>query len=138
MIENFVSKRLLIILFIGILLFASYYLAKTFFFNLNSIYNVHNHFKEFLYLLANTPKYSHHFLNENLLRKLVSKYHLKIKSLTKLQNSYILEIERINHTKFIRFLATLEKYGIIKSFEAVDNTGKGEFYLKIEVSPRTF
>jgi len=138
MIENFLSKRLLIILFIGIFIFSVYYLSKNYFINLNNIYNSHNQFKEFLYLLINTPKYENIYLNETLLKKLASQYHLKIKSLTKLENRYVLEIEQINHSKFIRFLATLEKYGDIKAFEAVDNTGKGKFYLKIEIAPRRF
>jgi len=138
MIENFLSKRLLVILFLGILGFSAYYLVESYFFNLNGLYRAHNHFKEFLYLLKNSPSYSGRYLDEKLIRELVNRYHLKLRGISKLQNRYLIEIEEIPPSKFVRFLSNLEKYGNVVSFEAVDNTGKGKFYLKLEVAPKRF
>jgi hypothetical protein len=128
------SKKLLysvlILLFIGTL--------WTFVSKYNSVRNTlnaeHNRYKEFLYLLKVAEKPP--TFKEDKVKKFITSLGAKLKSVSKLGNSYKFEIDNLRAEKLPFLLKELEKYGTIEEFKAVDNTGKGNFYVKLTLKVR--
>ena len=96
----------------------------------------HSRYKEFLYLLQKAVPPKH--LTENVLRHLITSVGGNLKAISKVGNRFGIEADNINAKKLPLLLKRLEEYGEIEDFEAVDNTGKGNFYLKLTLKFRNF
>jgi len=94
--------------------------------------NLHNHYKNFLLLLAQAPKVSQPLTVEKI-EQIARSVGLKIDKIENLGKEFKITIKEAPAGKMVLFLSKLEKYGVIKSFSAEDNTGRGIFYLTITV-----
>jgi len=98
----------------------------------NFLDNLHNRYKNFLLLLVEAPKISQPLTVEKI-NQIARSVGLKIDRIESLGTEFKITIKEAPAGKMVLFLSKLEKYGVIKSFSAEDNTGKGIFYLTVTV-----
>ncbi len=94
----------------------------------------YSEFKEFVFLLNNVEKRKKLPLTEASIRSVLERYTLELKRISEITNGYEVEVKEVKANILPRIIKDLENYGRIKELEAVDNTGKGRFYLKLKIT----
>ncbi len=133
MIEQYLSRRLLVIILLGVFLLLSIFYFHRYVEAVNKMDAVHNEFKRFLFLLENTKPPHWERFDEQKLQSFLKRIGAELKSSTKLSGKLILELGNVRADKLPKLLKFLENFGEIESFTAVDNTGLGNFFVKITV-----
>ena len=91
-------------------------------------------FKEFVFLLNNLERKKKLPLTEVAIRSVLERHGLELKRISEITNGYEVEIKEVKANVLPRLIKDLENYGVISELEAVDNTGKGKFYLKLRIT----
>ena len=134
MMENLLTKRLLIILLLGASTLLFYLFWDRYHKTLLELDNYHNRYKEFLYYLENTPKSTSRKLDRPTLERIFNRLGLRVKSIENLGDRYRITVEELPADKLIALIHAIEFYGAkIAELEAVDNTGKGRFYTTVVI-----
>ncbi|WP_461829644.1 hypothetical protein [Aquifex sp.] len=94
----------------------------------------HMKFKEFVFLLNSVERRKKLPLTESSLRMLLNRYRLDLKGISEITNGYQIEIKEIDGRLLPRLIGELENYGRITEIEAIDNTGRGRFYLRLKIT----
>jgi hypothetical protein len=131
MMEQFLTRRLLIILFGGFLLTLGLLLYRNYSEVRNTLIASHNGFKRFLYLLYNTPKVEKRELTKGELNRIVQRLGITLKEFTRSGEKAIIKFDNVRAPQLAKLLFYLERYGEIEKFSAVDNTAKGNFYVEV-------
>jgi len=92
-------------------------------------------FKDFVFLLENTEYKETRPLNEKLIRNLAQKYSINLKEISYREGRYVISLREVDGRALVLFIRDLEQNGVLESLEAVDNTGKGKFDIKIILRP---
>lgn len=92
-------------------------------------------FKDFVFLLENTEYKETRPLNEKLIRNLAQKYSINLKEISYREGRYVISLREVDGRALVLFIRDLEQNGVLESLEAVDNTGKGKFDIKITLRP---
>lgn len=92
-------------------------------------------FKDFVFLLENTEYRETRPLNEKLIRNLAQKYSINLKEISYREGRYVISLREVDGRALVLFIRDLEQNGVLESLEAVDNTGKGKFDIKIILRP---
>ena len=127
-------KYIAVILSIVILSVLAYVFIEDFNEFKNFINREHIRFKEFVFLLENVKREEKLPLTESTLRGIIGRYGLEIKRIFSTENGYVVEVKEVEAGVLPKLIKELEKYGKISEFEAVDNTGKGKFFLKLKIT----
>lgn len=133
MMENLLTKRLLAIILLGVSAIVGYLFWEKYNRTLNGMDNYHTRYKEFLYLLQNTPKGANLKLSRPVIERILRRYRLEAESVRQIGDRFEIKIREVPANLFIPLLRDLERYGEVVEFEAVDNTGKGKFYTTLVV-----
>ena len=121
----FISSLILLILFF--LFFTDYK-------DLRNFINVqYLKFKEFVFLLNNAERKRKLPLTETAVRSVLERYGLELKRISEITNGYEVEVKEVSAKLLPRIIKELENYGTLNEFEAVDNTGKGKFFLRFKI-----
>ena len=131
MMEQFLTRRLLVILFGGLLLISGVLLYRNYSDVRNTLIEAHNGFKNFLYLLHNTPRVERKNLTGEEINRIVRRLGIILKEFNKSGEKAILKFDNVEASKLAELLFYLERYGEIEKFSAVDNTGRGNFYVEV-------
>jgi len=91
--------------------------------------------KEFVLLLSEVERKGKINITERNLRELFGKYGLEVKEIRYEDGKYKIKVRRVPAPTIPHILKEIEKGGVVEVFEAVDNTGMGEFDLTITVKP---
>lgn len=133
MIENLLTKRLIAIVLLGVSAIAGYLFWVDYKKTVNRMDNYHNRYKEFLYLLENTPKGVNLKLSRPTVERILKRYRLEAESIRRIGDRFEIKIREVPANLLIPLLRDFERYGEVVEFEAVDNTGKGRFYTTLVV-----
>jgi len=99
----------------------------------NFLNNQYLKFKEFLFFLNNAENRKRGTLNEDVIREITR--NLELVSIRYEYGKYEVKLRKVNALELVNLLKELENYGKVEKLEAVDNTGKGIFDVKLIVSP---
>ncbi len=134
MMEQFLTKRLLAIILLGVSALVLYLFWDRYRKTLVEMDNYHNRYKEFLYYLENTPKGATRKLDRATLERLLTRLRLRVKSIENMGDRYRITLEELPADKLIILVRSIEYYGArVEELDAVDNTGKGRFYTTIVI-----
>lgn len=129
-----VLKRKWAYILTGLILLILFYIFFLDYSSLKNFVNVqHMKFKEFVFLLNNVERKKRLPLTESSLRMVLNRYRLDLKGITEITNGYQIEIKEVDGKLLPRLIGELENYGKVTEIEAVDNTGRGRFYLKLKI-----
>ena len=130
-----VLKRSWAYLFSGVLLVVLVFVFFSDYKELRNFVNVqYLKFKEFFFLLNNLERKKKLPLTEVAIRNVLERHGLELKRISEITNGYEVEIKEVRANVLPRLIKDLENYGVISELEAVDNTGKGKFYLKLRIT----
>ncbi len=130
-----VLKRSWAYLFSGVLLVVLVFVFFSDYKELRNFVNVqYLKFKEFFFLLNNLERKKKLPLTEVAIRNVLERHGLELKRISEITNGYEVEIKEVRANVLPRLIKDLENYGVIFELEAVDNTGKGKFYLKLRIT----
>ncbi len=130
-----VLKRSWAYLFSGVLLVVLVFVFFSDYKELRNFVNVqYLKFKEFVFLLNNLERKKKLPLTEVAIRNVLERHGLELKRISEITNGYEVEIKEVRANVLPRLIKDLENYGVIFELEAVDNTGKGKFYLKLRIT----
>ncbi|RUM30454.1 MAG: hypothetical protein DSY32_02220 [Aquifex sp.] len=127
-------NRKLVYLLSTLLLFVCFYVFISDFSEFKNFLNDrYLRFKNFLFLLNNTESKKRGNLNEEILRELTKS--LELVSINYEYGKYEVKLRKVNAIELVNLLRELENYGKVEKLEAIDNSGRGIFDVRLIVSP---
>jgi len=130
----FLNKRILILTMFSIFLVGYIYLYIEYSNARNRINKEYTKYKEMSFLLKNFKSDKIQEIDEVILNKLFKGKGVEVKSISKVEDTFLIHLKEVDMVRLTDIIYSIEKLGVeIVQMEAIDNTGKGRYEVKIKL-----
>ena len=130
----FLNKRILILAMFSIFLVGYIYLYIEYSDARNRINKEYTRYKEMSFLLKNFRSEKRKEIDEVILNKLFKGKGVEVKSISKVEDTFLIHLKEVDMVRLTDIIYSIEKWGVeIVQMEAIDNTGKGRYEVKIKL-----